>query len=120
MALRTFKVVYGSKPVELMILCPLVLSFRFGLGLHENSDAWLSVGNSKINYYLIILNIITNEQIFDNSSNLKATKKIIQYIVKVKSLSSYGHNVKIVTYSEKVSLTDSGYLEKERTNFYLI
>jgi osmotically-inducible protein OsmY len=50
-----------------------------------------------------------------NSSDRELTKKIRQAIVKDKSLSTYGHNVKVISQNGTVTLRGPVHSEEEKT-----
>ncbi len=116
MALRMWKAVRKFKPIRVIGLCALTLLFNSVQSLFADTEPNTSADNSKMNRNSNSSQDVTAEQQKNNSSDLQITKKIRQNIVKDKSLSTYGHNVKIITENGKVTLKGPVHSEKEKSN----
>lgn len=115
MALRLSKAVRDRKLFKIVGLYTLTLSFVSVPTLFANTDSETAADNSKINRGSTSGQSVTAEQQKNTAPDLEITKRIRKNIIKDKSLSTYGHNVKVITENGKVTLKGSVHSEKEKS-----
>lgn len=86
-----------TRDLTLAILCSSIV-FAFAAFSAPETD------NSKMNKRDIKANSMTSDKQKVNSADTNITAKIRQDILKIKELSQYGQNVKIITVDRKVTL----------------
>jgi osmotically-inducible protein OsmY len=99
---------YPAKRVVVSVL--IVTGFMFAVGsvtrsqAQTNEQQGASVDNTKMNSQDRAKASPTADQQKDNRSDREITQQIRRSLVKDKSLSTYGHNVKIITQNGQVTL----------------
>lgn len=96
-------IVYGSSFRSLVCAGVLLCSGTFALA-QEPIDQQTAPDNTKVNERDRSKDEVTADQQKDNRSDREITQQIRQSIMKDKSLSTYAHNVKIITQSGQVTL----------------
>ncbi len=100
-------------------------AFIFGLVLtgapiiataQDQAPAQTQPDNTKVNKRDRNTGAVTADQQKNNASDRDTTQKIRRAIVKDKSLSSYGHNVKVVSQNGMVTLKGPVHSEEEKRN----
>lgn len=81
----------------------------------QDSTAQTQLDNTKVNKQDRSPDAVTADQQKNDRSDRELTKKIRQAIVKDKSLSSYGHNVKVISQNGTVTLRGPVHSEEEKT-----
>ncbi len=93
----------------------LALFIQIGPALVLAQDSPAQPDNTKVNKQDRSPDAVTADQQKMNSSDRELTKKIRQAIVKDKSLSTYGHNVKVISQNGTVTLRGPVHSEEEKT-----
>ena len=81
---------------------------------NDNQNSAPAADNSKMNDRIGTEN--TADQANDNAADRELMRKIRRAIVDDKSLSTYGHNVKIIAQGGAVTLEGTVHTEEEKTN----
>jgi len=90
--------------VSLLILMAFVAAGAMTDGQAQTSEQSTSPDNSKMNAQDRDKTSPTADQQKDNRSDREITRQIRQSLVKDKSLSTHGHNVKVITQNGQVTL----------------
>jgi osmotically-inducible protein OsmY len=102
-----------SKALRMSALCALISLCSMPVASHAQDQTGTSTtapDNSAKNK----MHSKTADQQMDNTSDLEVTKKIRQSLIADKSLSTYGHNVKIITRHGAVTLKGPVHSEEEK------
>ena len=103
-----------SKLLRVFLSCLLALVSTTGYSSFANTENNTLPDNSKTNKEQQSKQEATAEHQNNNNADLKVTQKIRQELIKDKNLSTYGHNVKIITENGKVTLKGPVHSEKEK------
>jgi len=105
------------KKLTRSLLAPLLLVSSFGLlWAQQDNSSQVPADNTKVNQRDRSPSEPTADQQKENSADRMTTKKVRQVLIADKSLSTYAHNVKIVTQNGVVTLKGPVGSDEEKQN----